>query len=170
MAEKQFSEWLKYQKWYKKQEEKGFKMSDDAYIWQDSYDAYLRQYDYMKKLKSENAQDYKDKSFYTMIRDRSYQNTSAQTSYFYNRITDILDDLGGKAAEGDHSATEIYNDFITKFGDIRSVSKQDLIYKGLKEGSMEFVYYDSKHYGWHGSLMDMMLYFENNGVIDQIYV
>lgn len=170
MAEKQYSEWLKYRKWYEKQEKKGFALSDSAYVWYDSYEEYMRQYAYMKKLKAENSDTYADKSYYDMIKSRSYTSTSAQTDYFYGRIVDIINDLEEQANAGDSSATETLNDFYTKYGDLRQVDKQELIYKQLKSGSLRFEYHDSKHYGWHGNLMDMMNYFQMNGIIDQIYV
>lgn len=196
MAEKQYSEWLKYRKWYEKQENKGFALSDSAYVWYDSFEEYMRQYDYMqitkereakreKKEKEENYQKrlrgekvdsaaytspYRDKSLYDMIKDRSYVSTSAQSDYFYNRVVGILNDLEAESQNGDSSATDTLNDFYIKYGDLRQVDKQELIYKGLKEGSLHFEYHDSKHYGWHGNLMDMMNYFQMNGIIDQIYV
>lgn len=170
MAEKQYQEWLKYRKWYKKQESKGFTFSENAADWYDSYDEYKRQYDYMKKLKQDDAKLYKDKSYYDMIQSRSYQTTSTQSSYFYDRISGVLNDLEVRAAGGDNDARDLLNDFYVKYGDVRTVDKQELIYRGLKEGSLQFEYHDSKHYGWTGNLMDMMNYFQMNGLIDQIYV
>jgi hypothetical protein len=170
MAEKQYSEWLKYKKWYDKQDNKGFMLSETAYSWYDSYDNYLRQYEYMKKLKEEHPNTYAGKSYYDMIKSRSYANTSAQTEYFYNRISTILNELEEQSMAGDSYATEILNDFYIKYGDLRKTDKQEVIYQHLKGGNLEFQYHSARHYGWYGNIMDMMNYFENNGIIDQIYV
>lgn len=170
MAERQYNKWLDYCKWYEKQQRKGFALSDQAFTWYDSYKNYLRQYEYAKELKAKNSEEYRDKSFYDIIKSRSYESSSRQTEYFYNRVAGILAELEEDAAGGSTEAQEKLIDFFAKFGDIRTADKQQIIYQHLKQGSLEYVYIDAKHHGWHGNLMDMMVYFQNNGIVDQIYV
>lgn len=170
MAETQYKKWLDYRKWYEKQQRKGFVMSKNAFNWYDSYENYLRQYEYMRQLKTEEADVWKDKSYYDMIKSRSYNSTARQTEYFYGRVVGILDELTEQAASGDANAKETLEDFFSKFGDIRTADKQTIIYQQLKGGDLHFEYHSYHEHGWYGNIMDMMVYFQHNGVIDQIYV
>lgn len=170
MAENQYRKWLEYRKWYEKQKKKGFALSKQAYVWYDSFEEYMRQYEYMKILKKEDAKEYRDKSYYDMIKSRSYEATARQTEYFINRVTNILADLEAQAASGDTTAAQQLEDFFAKFGDIRTADKQQIVYEQLKSGNLHYEYHGAHHHGWHGNLMDMMTYFQHTGVIDQIYV
>jgi len=170
MAEGQYRKWLDYRKWYDKQSKKGFTLSKNAAIWYDSFEEYMRQYEYMKILKEDDKDAYKDKSYYDMIKSRSYESTTRQTEYFINRVSEILGDLEERAASGDTSAQQQLEDFLIKFGDIRGVDKQQLIYEQLKHGNLHYEYHSARHHGWHGNLMEMMTYFQNAGIIDQFYV
>ena len=105
-----------------------------------------------------------------MIKSDSYESSANQTRYFTNRITNALDELEMSAAEGNPAAKDLYNDFITKFGDIRTIDEQELVYKRLKGAALRHEYIDAKHHGWHGELMDMMLYLQRSCLIDEIYV
>lgn len=170
MAEKQFNKWKEYRKWYEKQLRKGFALSEQAFSWYDSYENYVRQYEYAKELKATKPEEYRDKSFYDIIKSRSYNSTARQTEYFYERVVNILDDLTAEAANGDTSAAQTLEDFFAKFGDIRNADKQTIIYQQLKGGDIRFEYRSYHDHGWYGNIMDMMVYFQNNGIIDQIYV
>ena len=170
MAEKQYNKWLDYRKWYEKQKRKGFALSKNSTVWYESYEEYLIQYEYMKKLKAEDAEGWKDKSYYDMIKSRSYSGTSRQTEYFYDRVSGILNDLTERAASGDTHAAETLEDFFAKFGDIRTADKQTIVYQQLKGGDLHYEYHGTNSRGWNGNVMDMMNYFQNTGVIDQIYV
>ena len=145
MSAKQYNEWIKYKK-------------------------YAEAYEAQKDIKEMDPEAYKDKSFADMIKSDSYESTSRQTHYFIDRISNALEDLEVAVAEGNPAARELYTDFITKFGDIRQADEQELVYKRLKGSAMRYEYHDAKHHGWHGDLMDMMLYLQRSGVIDEIYV
>lgn len=170
MSAKQYSEWLKYRKWFDKQTAKGFSLSKKAKFLYMDYDKYAEAYEAQKDIKEMDPVLYKDKSFADMIKSDSYESTANQTHYFVGRIGDALEDLEASIAEGNPAAKVLYDDFITKFGDIRQADQQELVYKRLKGSAMHYEYHDGKHHGWHGDLMDMMLFLQRSGVIDEIYV
>lgn len=170
MSAKQYSEWLKYKKWFDKQEAKGFSLSKKARFLYMDYEKYAEAYEAQKEIKKMDPELYKDKSFADMIKSDSYESTANQTRYFVGRISDALGELEVATAEGNPAAADLYKDFITKFGDIRQVNEQELVYKRLKGSAMHYEYHDGKHHGWHGDLMDMMLFLQRSGVIDEIYV
>lgn len=167
--EKFYDEWLKYRKWYEKQQRKGFTMSARSQDWYESYTEFIQQREYVKQIRKEDAA-YKDKSILETLESRSFESSARQTEYFYNRVAAVLAELEEEAAAGDSSATEKLNDFFAKFGDIRTADKQQIVYQHLKQGSLEYHYHSKSDRGWYGNLMDMMNYFQNNGIIDQIYV
>lgn len=170
MSAKQYNEWLKYKKWFDKQVAKGFRMSKKAKAMYKDYEIYMEVYEAQKEIKEVEPGLYRDKSFADMIRSSSYEATANQTHYFVNRITEALEELEVSMADGNTAAGDLYNDFITKFGDVRQMDEQELVYKRLKGANLHYEYHDAKHHGWHGDLMDMMLYLKNSGVIDEIYV
>lgn len=170
MSAKQYNEWLKYKKWFDKQSAKGFSLSKQAKFMYMDFEKYAEVYEAQKDIKDMDPEAYKDKSYADMIKSDSYESTSKQTNYFLDRIGGALEDLELSAAEGNGAAAELYNDFIIKFGDIRQADKQELVYRRLKGSALHHEYHDAKHHGWHGELMDMMLYLQRNGVIDEIYV
>lgn len=170
MSAKQYNEWLKYKKWFDKQEAKGFSLSKKAKFMYKNFDKYAEAYAAQASIKEMDPDLYRDKSFADMIKSDSYEATSNQTHYFVGKIGEALNDLEDSIASGSSSAAELYNDFITKFGDIRKADEQELVYRRLKGTDMHYEYIDAKHHGWHGDLMDMMLYLQRSGVIDEIYV
>ena len=170
MSAKQYNEWLKYKKWFDKQEAKGFSLSKKAKFLYRDFEKYAEAYDAQKDIKEMDPELYKDKSFADMIKSDSYESSARQTHYFVGRITNALEELEVAVAEGNPAAKELYNDFITKFGDVRNVDEQELVYKRLKGSTLHHEYHDAKHHGWHGELMDMMLFLQRSGVIDEIYV
>lgn len=166
---KHYDEWLKYRKWYEKQQRKGFTMSARSLDWYENYSEFIQQREYVAQIRKED-EAYKNKSILETLQSRSYESSSRQTEYFYDRVAGVLAELERESAEGDSSATEKLNDFFAKFGDIRTADKQQIIYEHLKQGALEYRYQSRNDRGWYGNLMDMMVYFQNNGVIDQIYV
>lgn len=170
MSAKQYNEWLKYKKWFDKQEAKGFNLSKKARHLYTKYENYAEAYEAQKDIKEMDPELYKDKSYADMIKSDSYESSANQTRYFTNRITNALDELETSAAEGNPAAKDLYNDFITKFGDIRTIDEQELVYKRLKGMALRHEFIDAKNHGWHGELMDMMLYLQRSGIIDEIYV
>ena len=170
MSAKQYNEWLKYKKWFDKQEAKGFSLSKKAKFLYMDFDKYAEAYEAQKDIKEMDPELYKDKSFADMIKSDSYESTANQTHYFVGRIANALDDLETSVAEGNPAAKELYDDFLAKFGDVRQADEQELVYKRLKGSAMRYEYHDARHHGWHGDLMDMMLFLQRSGVIDEIYV
>lgn len=166
MAENQYRKWLEYRKWYDKQKKKGFALSRQAYVWYDSFEEYMRQYEYVKILKEEDKEAYHDKSYYDIIKSRSYEGSARQTEYFIERVSGILAELEAKALSGDTTAKEQLEDFFAKFGDIRNADKQEIIYQQLKSGNLHYEYHGPRSHGWYGNLMEMMTYFEHNGIVD----
>lgn len=170
MSAKQYNEWLKYKKWFDKQQAKGFSLSKKAKFMYKDFDKYAETYEAQAAIKEADPDLYRDKSYADMIKSDSYEATSNQTHYFVNRISNALADLEDSMAEGNTGAAELYNDFIIKFGDVRKADEQELVYRRLKGIDMHYEYHDARHHGWHGDLMDMMLYLQRSGVIDEIYV
>lgn len=148
-----YNEWLKYRKWYDKQEAKGMALSGRSAIIASSFEEYM----FYRDNVSEGFT--KSNDVLGEMKRLSYNTSTRQLEHLAGEIETFLET--GDEAQIEQFLTHFNSELPqTKDG---KIDKERLVYDTLHGNIIPLESRTGKHHGWYGVLADMMAYIETIG-------